>query len=136
MRRRTFLQATLCALPAAALGRRAFADTPESRPADQSGAAAAPPEGVIQPARSLTFTNTHTFETMSAVYSRAGQFDESGLALFDHVLRDHRSGETHAMDRALYDCLYDLAALAGVEPHYEIISGFRSPETNKSLRKN
>jgi uncharacterized protein YcbK (DUF882 family) len=135
MQRRTFLRAALCALPAVVLAHRAFADASESRPVDQSGAAAAPPEGVIAPARSLTFTNTHTAETMSAVFARGGQYEVAGLALFEHVLRDHRSGETHAMDPALYDILHELADRADAEPHYEIISGYRSPETNQSLRK-
>jgi uncharacterized protein YcbK (DUF882 family) len=32
--------------------------------------------------------------------------------------------------------LVDLAAAAGVEPHYEIISGYRSAQTNETLRSN
>jgi uncharacterized protein YcbK (DUF882 family) len=33
----------------------------------------------------------------------------------------------------LFDQLADLAAAAGVEPRYEIISGYRSPQTNDRL---
>jgi len=133
MHRRGFLLATLSALPAALVARGVFADAPEGRPVDPSGAATPPEEPTVT--RALTFTNTHTSETMSAVFSRDGQYDASALTLFEHVLRDHRSGDTHAMDPALYDCLYELATRAGVEGNYEIISGYRSPETNKSLRK-
>jgi len=134
MQRRSFLRAALCALPAALVVRGAFADTPAGVPVDPSGAAV-PPEEAVAITRALTFTNTHTAETMSAIFSRDGQYDASALTLFEHVLRDHRSGDTHAMDPALYDCLYELATRAGVEGHYEIISGYRSPETNQSLRK-
>jgi len=131
MHRRTFLRATLCALPAVVIAGRSFAEAPVGGSSDQAGAAVAP----APVARSLTFTNTHTLETMSAVFSRGGAYETSGLALFDHVLRDHRTGDSHAMDPGLYDILYELAERAGAEPHFEIISGFRSPETNKTLRK-
>ncbi len=39
------------------------------------------------------------------------------------------------MDARLYDQLADLADAAGVEPHYEIISGYRSPATNAALHE-
>ncbi len=73
----------------------------------------------------LELTNTHTNEVASVT--------RDTFAQFDHVLRDHRTGEQFTMDRALYDLLIDLAAAAGREPHYEIISGFRSPATNAKL---
>ncbi len=40
------------------------------------------------------------------------------------------------MDPQILVLLVDLAASAGVEPHYAIISGFRSPATNDKLRSN
>jgi uncharacterized protein YcbK (DUF882 family) len=40
------------------------------------------------------------------------------------------------MDPQLFVLLADLAAAAEVEPRYEIISGYRSPETNEKLRTN
>jgi uncharacterized protein YcbK (DUF882 family) len=40
------------------------------------------------------------------------------------------------MDPQLFVLLADLAAAAGVEPHYEIISGYRAAETNERLREN
>jgi uncharacterized protein YcbK (DUF882 family) len=38
------------------------------------------------------------------------------------------------MDPQLFVLLVDLAASAGVEPHYDIISGYRSAQTNETLR--
>jgi uncharacterized protein YcbK (DUF882 family) len=73
----------------------------------------------------LELTNTHTNEVV--------RVPRDTFAQFDHVLRDHRTGEQFAMDRALYDLLVDLAAAAGREPRYEIISGYRSPTTNAKL---
>ena len=51
------------------------------------------------------------------------------------ILRDHRSGEIHPIDPKLMDFLYDL--LSKVDNHSEvhIISGYRSPATNKRLRQ-
>jgi uncharacterized protein YcbK (DUF882 family) len=73
----------------------------------------------------LELTNTHTNEVVRVT--------PDTFAQFDHVLRDHRTGELFTMDRALYDLLVDLAAAAGREPQYEIISGYRSPATNAKL---
>jgi uncharacterized protein YcbK (DUF882 family) len=73
----------------------------------------------------LALTNTHTNESVRVTRDTYAQFD--------HILRDHRTGEQLAMDRALYELLVDLAAAAGREPHYEIISGYRSPATNAKL---
>lgn len=82
----------------------------------------------------IEFYNTHTRETVKETFRNAEGFIPEALAKFDHVLRDHRSGESHAMDPNLFTLLVDVAAAAGVEPRYEIISGFRSPESNETLR--
>jgi uncharacterized protein YcbK (DUF882 family) len=78
--------------------------------------------------------NTHTRETVKVTFRDATGFLPDALAKLDHVLRDHRSGESHAMDPNLYALLVDVAAEAGAEPRYEIISGYRSPASNEKLR--
>lgn len=83
--------------------------------------------------RSLTLFNTHTNETVSVVYKRGPEFDKDALKKLDQVLRDHRNGESHEMAPALFDQLADLAQAAGVAPHFEIISGYRSPESNSKM---
>jgi uncharacterized protein YcbK (DUF882 family) len=83
--------------------------------------------------RSIELFNTHTRETVRVVYKRGETYVPDALAKLDHVLVDHRSGEVHAMDPQLFDQLVDLAAAAGVEPCYEIISGYRSPESNSKM---
>jgi len=83
--------------------------------------------------RSIELYNTHTRETVRVVYKRGDAFVPDALAKLNHVLVDHRSGETHDMDPNLFDQLVDLAAAAGVEPRYEIISGYRSPESNSKM---
>lgn len=83
--------------------------------------------------RALKLFNTHTNETVHAVYWRGGQHDAGGLEKLRQVLRDHRNGQVHDIDPALYDQLHDLAQAAGREAHYEIISGYRSPESNAKM---
>jgi len=83
--------------------------------------------------RSIELFNTHTHETVKVVYKRGDDYLPDALAKLDHVLIDHRSGEVHEMDPHLFDQLTDLAAAAGVEPSYEIISGYRAPQSNSKM---
>ena len=99
--------------------------------ADQAGVLAAEEAPVEE--RYLEFFNTHTRETVKMVYKRGANFDEAALAAFKNILRDRRNGDAHDMDVRLYDQLFDLARAAKVEPHYEIISAYRSQESNDRM---
>jgi uncharacterized protein YcbK (DUF882 family) len=81
----------------------------------------------------LELHNTHTNETASAVLVRGAQLDANTLAIFRNVLRDHRNGESHEMDPRLYDQLHALALAAHCDARYEIISGYRSAESNDKM---
>jgi uncharacterized protein YcbK (DUF882 family) len=97
-----------------------------------SDASPAPPQdGAVE--RRIELFNTHTRETVRVVYKRDDRYIPEALAQLDHVLVDHRSGNVHEMDPRLFDQLFDLAAAAGVEPSYEIISGYRAPESNAKM---
>ena len=85
------------------------------------------------PQRSIELFNTHTNESVSVLFKRGTEYDADALAKLKHLLRDHRNGESHDMDPRLYDQLHDLALAAHCEPHYEIISGYRSPESNDKM---
>lgn len=84
--------------------------------------------------RSLSFVHTHTGETLSVAYCCNDVYDPQALAQVNHLLRDFRSGELHPIDPALLDVLHDLQVRADREAVFEIISGYRSPQTNSSLR--
>jgi uncharacterized protein YcbK (DUF882 family) len=77
--------------------------------------------------------NTHTSETLRVAYRSATGFVPAALDRLQWLLRDHRANEAAPMDPLLYDQLTELAAAAGVEPRYQIISGYRSPHTNAAL---
>jgi uncharacterized protein YcbK (DUF882 family) len=99
--------------------------------ADES--AEAKPEEAKLPERNLELFNTHTNETVNVVFKRGDKYDDTALAALRNVLRDHRNGQSHDMDAGLYDQLYELALAAKCEPHYEIISGYRSQESNDKM---
>lgn len=88
----------------------------------------------VQPERSLAFYNTHTGESLQTVYWAAGEYLEDGLREINTVLRDHRADETYPMDRNLLDLLTALQAEVDCRNAYHVISGYRSPTTNASLR--
>jgi uncharacterized protein YcbK (DUF882 family) len=83
--------------------------------------------------RFLALENLHTGEKLNAEY-RAGQhYIADSLSKIAHVLRDHRNNAVHAIDTKLLDVLFDLKARLGVQSGFQVISGYRSPETNAQL---
>lgn len=113
-----------------AAGPALFAGAPLVRAAE---AVAALPD--LHAPRTLSLVSTHTSERIETCYFEAGQYRAEALAQLDRVLRDHRSGEVAPMDPKLFDQLHALAVCAGCTPHFQIISGYRSPATNEKLRK-
>jgi uncharacterized protein YcbK (DUF882 family) len=84
--------------------------------------------------RWLGLLNTHTRETGQIVYRNASGLITGALQQLYWLLRDHRTNEVAPIDNRLFDQLADLAVRAGVEPRYDIISGYRSPRTNAALQ--
>lgn len=77
----------------------------------------------------------HTGESLAAdLCGTAGAYEPSCLLKFDRLLRDHRNNEVHAIDRNLFAQLLALPRVLGVRARYEVISGYRSPQTNTALR--
>ena len=85
------------------------------------------------PQRALELRNTHTGESLHLVYRRGDEYDADAIAKLRNLMRDHRNGEVHDIDVALYDQLYDLSQAAHCDARFEIISGYRSPESNASM---
>ena len=85
--------------------------------------------------RSLSFVHTHTGERLSAVYFQNGQYQAGELERINQLLRDFRTGDVHTIDTGVLDILADLRVLADHDEPYEVISGYRSPQTNAALRR-
>lgn len=84
--------------------------------------------------RSLTLYNTHTKETATIVYKRGNRFDADGLRKLNRFLRDWRRNEITQMDPNLFDLIWEVYRKTGAKKPIHVVSGYRSPATNKMLR--
>jgi uncharacterized protein YcbK (DUF882 family) len=84
--------------------------------------------------RSLSFVHTHTGETLSTTYFQDGNYLAPSLERVNHLLRDFRTNEVHSIDPALLDILFDLQGQTHDDGPFEVISAYRSPQTNAALR--
>jgi uncharacterized protein YcbK (DUF882 family) len=85
--------------------------------------------------RHIALLNLHTDEHLDIEYFRDGQYVAAAQAKIEHVLRDFRNGEVHAIDPALMDYLVEVAAQLGKDARFGVISGYRSPASNEKLRE-
>ena len=83
--------------------------------------------------RALSFYHTHTGKELDVTYRVASWYDPKALKKINYHLRDFRTKEVHPIDPHLLDILYRVNELAGGGV-FEVISGYRSPETNTLLR--
>jgi uncharacterized protein YcbK (DUF882 family) len=83
--------------------------------------------------RRLAFANLHTGESLRAVYWQDGRYLAGAMDAINHLLRDHRSGEAGAMEPLLLDLLFRLQQRLGLARPYEVISAYRSAQTNAML---
>lgn len=91
-------------------------------------------EPFLPPDRGLSFYNTHTGEAATVEYCRSGCLVTPSLEKINHILRDHRTGETKAIDVRLLDLLNALSRKTSTDVPFHVISGYRSPRTNAALR--
>ena len=97
-------------------------------------ALAVPQRAVSVDERTLSFYHTHTDRRLDVVYARGGEYVDEGLDRIEAFLSDFRTGDRREMDPKLLDLLYDLRAAVGSRGRYEVISAYRSPQTNEMLR--
>ncbi|MFO7982212.1 MAG: DUF882 domain-containing protein [Desulfuromonadales bacterium] len=86
--------------------------------------------------RFLSFFNTHTGEHLNkAVFWAEGRFIPETLDEINHLLRDHRTDSVYPIDPALLTLLHSLKRELPSYSQFHVISGYRSPETNKMLNR-
>jgi uncharacterized protein YcbK (DUF882 family) len=84
--------------------------------------------------RTLSFDCTNTGEQLNEVeYWVEGKYVPDALAEIDYALRDYRSDEVYPIAPHLLDLLYQLGRRMGTDCHFELTSGYRSPQTNAML---
>lgn len=84
--------------------------------------------------RSLSFVHTHTGEQLSVTYFQSGAYDDAALTRINVLLRDFRNEAVHRIDPQLLDALHALRCQCNSSEPFQIISGYRSPATNATLR--
>jgi uncharacterized protein YcbK (DUF882 family) len=97
--------------------------------------AAVPAAGTSGALRELAFNHTHTGERINLVYAVGSDYVTDALGRLNLFLRDHYSGTVGHIDPLLFDQLHQVRTALGARMPYEVISGFRCPETNENLRQ-
>lgn len=96
--------------------------------------AAAPATAAAQAAagsvRIVRIRRVQTGESFEGVYWRDGRYDRDALRRLDILFRDPSMDETTPMDPRLFDVLHTVARQLDSDEFYEVISGYRAPETN------
>lgn len=90
--------------------------------------------GNISDARKLKFYHTHTGDVIEVTYYSNGAYQDKALDRLNGFLSDWRNGHGRAMDPELMDILWEIQQATGNRDTYEVISAYRSPETNAMLR--
>ncbi|MBB1073520.1 YcbK family protein [Rhodoferax sp. 4810] len=86
--------------------------------------------------RSLHLQHLRTEESLNLVYRIGDNYQRSALRRLSYLLRDFRSGDSTAIDPRLFDLLFDVQTQLDCrgEP-IQVIGGYRSPTTNRMLRR-
>jgi uncharacterized protein YcbK (DUF882 family) len=106
--------------------------------ADATAAPDYAPQADTRPAsdaRTLKFYHTHTGRSLEVTYFADGAYSPEALEELKNFLADWRNGEQHALDPKLMDILWRVQQVTGNDETYEVISAYRSPQTNDKLRK-
>ncbi len=84
--------------------------------------------------RILTLNNLNTGESLKAEFFDGKGYIKDELARLNHFFRDYRANKMTTIDTALFDQLYRLQVLLDTKKPVQLISGYRSVETNNNLR--
>ena len=116
------------------MGRRSFLAASAAMWATTSSAS---PIGNLKPrkaTRRLRMLSVHTGEILDEVYWTSGRISESAQKAISWIMRDWRTGAAIPIDTRLIDILSATHRRLRTGHPLELVSGYRSPETNLLLR--
>jgi len=90
---------------------------------------------IKKPSRELSFLNLHTGERIRAEYVHNGQVVPSAMHAISVLMRDHYNNKIHPMDPHLLDIAHNLQSRVGSHGIFEVVCGYRSPETNAMMHE-
>lgn len=83
--------------------------------------------------RSLRFYHTHTGKSLQITYYTGGQYLPEAMTELSVFLADWRDGKQRDMDPELMNILWRIQQISASKEVYEVISAYRSEETNALL---
>ena len=83
--------------------------------------------------RTLSFHTVNAQESITVTYWRNGRDVQSELDRLNNFLRDSRDGDSVQMDPQLFDILWHVRRHLGTDAPYQVLSAYRSPQTNAWL---
>jgi uncharacterized protein YcbK (DUF882 family) len=85
--------------------------------------------------RAVALYSINTGERLDVEYFQSGRYRADALDAVSHLLRDHRTGETHVIDPTLLDQVFVLRRALDTRESCHVVCGYRSPETNAVRRR-
>jgi uncharacterized protein YcbK (DUF882 family) len=85
--------------------------------------------------RRLSIQRLQTGETFTGIYWRDGRYIRDALNKLNWVFRDPGMAEATPMDPRLFDVLQSVATLLDSTEAFQVISGYRTEETNEELTR-
>jgi uncharacterized protein YcbK (DUF882 family) len=85
--------------------------------------------------RTVVFSNDHTNEQGSFTYMVNGVYDQAVFDKLNWFMRDWRLNEPTKMDPHLFDIIWEVYRESGSTQPIDVLSGYRSPQTNAMLRR-
>lgn len=84
--------------------------------------------------RILMLNNLNTGETIKTEFFDGRRYNKDELSRLNHFFRDYRANRSRNIDPLLFDQLFRLQGLLGTRKPVQLISGYRSVDTNNELR--
>ncbi|WP_192458632.1 YcbK family protein [Musicola keenii] len=84
--------------------------------------------------RILTLNNLNTGEHLKAEFFDGRRYNKDELTRLNHFFRDYRANKIKTIDPKLFEQLYRLQVMLGTQRPVQLISGYRSHNTNEDLR--
>ena len=83
----------------------------------------------------LKLHNVHLNKTFYAPFFEKNYYKLSGLFEVNKAFVDYRAREMTRIDVKLINLMYEIKQELGYDKQFNIVSGYRTPETNAALRK-
>jgi uncharacterized protein YcbK (DUF882 family) len=85
--------------------------------------------------RNIALVNDKTGEWLRTVYWVDGEYIPDAIVAVNHIMRDWREDLIYKMDPRTIDILSATHRLLDCSEPFQLISGYRSPQTNAMLRR-